>query len=597
MTVDYYRTAFVKQWKVMLLCFLIVVLAVLLISKQMTPIYRVSVIMQITPRLGGNQPGVVDAVASERLMQTEAQLAMSEVVLREVASHFPPITLDQLVHRVTVIPGNNTQLFEIEVQDASEKRAAALANDIARTLLKQQSSLNSQANSQALQEIQQDLDSTQQHIDALLAQISEAQGKNKKQSVSVVSLQGQLSGWQQHYNQLQNEQAQLELLNARDSHLLQIVQFAQPSGHLVRPNIPLNLLASLPVALSLSILLALILETSSTYVRTPEALSHLLQWPVLAPLWRIPGIIDRQELVHLPDNEASNTESYRLLRANLGFSCVDRSLRTLAIISATPGDGRSVIAANLAIAMARVGKNTLLIDADLRHPVLHELFEIDSYKMGLSDAILTASTPESNSRRMRAQFLTPLAQGNTLGLPRAPHFSIDAFIYDVGITNLRVMPAGTLPPNPTELLDSRAMQRLFIALEQTDAEIIIFDTPALQGLFDASILAARVDGTLVIVDASRAYKGQLKQLKATLMQAGAHVLGCVMNKVRPGRYEAVSYPYIEQPEEEQMEEPPIATTRARVSAASVTRLRMLSATRIPAHAAPVGGRRSARRRS
>lgn len=596
MTVDYYRTAFVKQWKAMLLCFLIVVFAVLLISKQMTPIYQVSVVMQVKPRLSSDQPGFVDAAVADRLVQTEAQLAISEAVLREVASHFPAMTLDQLLRRVTVTPKNNTQLFEIAVQDASSERAAALANDIARTLLKQQSSLNSQASVQALQQIQQDLDSTKQHIDTLLDQIAEEQGKSKKPPTQVASLQAQLSGWQQHYNQLQTAQAQLELFNVQDSHALQIFQFAQSDGHLVRPNIALNLLASLPVALSLSILLALFLETNNSYVRTPEALSYLLQWPVLAPLWRIHGVIDRQELVHLPNNEASNTESYRLLRANLGFSCVDRSLRTLAIISATPGDGRSVIAANLAIAMARVGKNTLLIDADLRHPVLHELFEIDSYKMGLSDAILTASTPESSSRRMRAQFLTPLAQGNTLGLPRAPHFSIDAFIYDVGIANLRVMPAGTLPPNPTELLDSRAMQRLFIALEQTDAEIIIFDTPALQGLFDASILASRVDGTLVIVDASSASKNQLKQLKAMLTQAGAHVLGCVMNKVRQGRYEAVSYPYVEQPEEPP-EEPPIATTRARVSAASATRLRMLSATRTPIHVTPVGGRRSIRRRS
>ncbi len=597
MTVDYYRMAFVKQWKAMILCFLIVVLAVLLVSKQMTPIYQVSAVMQITPRLSGNQSGFVEADATDRLVQTEAQLAISEAVLREVAAHFPGTTLDQLLRKVSVTSGNNTQLFEIMVQDTSSIHAAVLANDIAQTLVKQQSSLNAQANAQMVQQLQQDLVSTQQHIDMLQGQLSDEQGKSKKSAVQIASLQVQLNGWQQHYNQLQEAQAQLELLSAQNGHLLQIVQIARPDGHLMRPNIPLNLLASLPVALSLSILLALILETGSVYVRTPEALAQLLQWPVLAPLWRIRGSVERQELVHLPDNEVSNAESYRLLRANLGFSCVDRSLRTLAIISATPGDGKSVIAANLAIAMARVGKNTLLIDADLRHPVLHELFAIDTCKMGLSDAILTASTPEANSRRMRAQFLTPLSQGNTLGLPRAPHFSVDAFIYDVGIANLRVMPAGTQPPNPTELLDSRAMQRLFIALEQSEAEIIIFDTPALQGLFDASILAARVDGTLVIVDASRAQKGQLKQLKAILTQTGAHVLGCVINKVRPGRSEPATYPSIEEPEEDLLEKH-IATTRARVPAVSTTRLRMLSATRTSAHVTPVVTRRSsARRRS
>jgi non-specific protein-tyrosine kinase len=461
-------------------------------------------------------------------------------------------------------------------------------------LLNQQARLNAQAGVQALAQIQQDLDSAQQHIDTVTGQIADLQGQDKKPA-RLTSLQIQLSGLQQHYNQLQSAQAQLELVDAQNSNTLQIIQRAQPDGRLVRPNIPLNLLASLPVALSLSILLALALEAWNTHVRTPEALSRLLQWPVLAPLWRIRGVVDRQELVHLPDQEASNVESYRALRANLSFSSIDRSVRTLVVTSAAPGDGKSVIATNLAISMARVGKSTLLIDADLRLPVLHELFAIDADKMGLSDAILTANASESNSRRSRAQFLTPLSQSNTLGLPRAPHFSIDSFVHDVGIPNLRIMPAGTLPPNPAELLDSRAMQRLFIALEQSDAEVIIFDTPPLQDLSDASILASRVDGTLVVVDASRARKGQLKQLKATLTQSGAHVLGCVMNKLHPGCYEAsYSYSYSQ---EEELQEEHAAAPMAVIAAASVARLQMLSASRSTTRVTLTGSRRSMRRRS
>src|SRR5690349_21711764 len=134
MTVDYYRTTFVKQWKGMLLCFLVVVLGVFLISKMMTPIYQVSTIMQVTPHLSGSQVDAVDALVTDRLVQTEAQLAVSEAVLREVVSHFQGMTVDQLVRRTTVVPRANTQLFEITVQDASSARAAALANDIARTL-------------------------------------------------------------------------------------------------------------------------------------------------------------------------------------------------------------------------------------------------------------------------------------------------------------------------------------------------------------------------------------------------------------------------------------------------------------------------------
>jgi non-specific protein-tyrosine kinase len=576
----------------MLLCFLAVVLGVLLMSKLMTPIYQVSAVMQVTPHLIGNQTDGPASLAADSLVQTEAQLAVSEAVLREVASHFQDMTLEQLMRRTQVTPETNTQLFEITVQDASPARAAALANDIAQTLLKQQARLNIQASAQALMQIQQDLDSVQQHIDTATAQIADLQGQNKK-SAQLISLQTQLGGLQQHYNQLQNAQAQLELLDAHNSNMLQLIQPALPGGRLIRPNFPLNLLASLPVALSLSILLALALETWNRHIRTPEALSQLLQWPVLAPLWRIRGVVDRQELLHLPDQEASNVESYRTLRANLSFSSIDRSLRTLVVTSAAPGDGKSVIAANLAISMARVGKNTLLIDADLRRPVQHELFAIDADKMGLSDAILTTNASESTSRRSRAQFLTPLSQGNTLGLPRAPHFSIDSFVHDVGIPNLRIMPAGTLPPNPAELLDSRAMQRLFIALEQSDAEVIIFDTPPLQDFSDASILASRVDGTLVVVDASRARKGQLKQLKISLTLSGAHVLGCVMNKLRPGRYES-SYAY-SHPQEEELQEESVVAPRAVIPAASVAQLQMLSGSRSTTRISLAGSRRGMHR--
>jgi Mrp family chromosome partitioning ATPase/capsular polysaccharide biosynthesis protein len=597
MTIDYYHSTFVKQWKAMLLCFLTVILGVLLISKMITPIYQVSAVMQMTPHLMDNQADSSAPLAADRLLQTEAQLAVSEAVLREVASHFQDITLEQLMHRTQVTPKPNTQLFEITVQDASPARAATLANDIAQTLLKQQERLNTQVAARALTQIQQDLDSAQQRINSVSGQIAALQGQTKKSS-QLIALQTELSGLQQHYTQLQNAQAQLEVLDAQNSTTLQIVQPAEADGRMVRPNIALNLLAGLPIAFSLSILLALALETRDTHIRTPEALSLLLQWPVLAPLWRIRGVRERQELVHLPDQEASNVESYRTLRANLSFSSIDRSVRTLAVTSAAPGDGKSVIAANLAIAMARVGKNTLLIDADLRRPVLHELFSIDADKMGLSDAILTANGSDSpnTSRRSRAQFLTPLTEGDTLGLPRAPHFSIESFVHDAGIPHLRIMPAGTLPPNPAELLDSRAMQRLFIALEQSDAEVIIFDTPPLQQLSDASILASRVDGTLVVVDASRARKGQLKQLKLSLTQSGVHVLGCVMNKLRPGRYQAsYSYSYEHEEPAEELEVP----ARAVIPAAAVTRLQSLSASRTSTttRVSLASSRRSVHRRS
>jgi Mrp family chromosome partitioning ATPase len=121
---------------------------------------------------------------------------------------------------------------------------------------------------------------------------------------------------------------------------------------------------------------------------------------------------------------------------------------------------------------------------------------------------------------------------------------LEPFVHSVGIPNLWVMPSGPLPPNPPELLDSKAMQRLLTVIANYGAEVVIFDTPPILGLSDVSILASKMDGTLVVVDITRANKKPLKQMKAVLMQTGARVLGCVVNKQRRSRHDtAYSYYY------------------------------------------------------
>src|SRR6266700_6942595 len=119
--------------------------------------------------------------------------------------------------------------------------------------------------------------------------------------------------------------------------------------------------------------------------------------------------------------------------------------------------------------MARTGKNTLLIDADMRCPSMYDTFGLPVNKMGLSNAIMAYVN----------HLLVP-ATPSRLG--RTTEVSLDSFMHTVGIPNLRVMPSGPLPPNPPELLDSKGMECLLLALKRCGAEIIIFDTPPLLGI-------------------------------------------------------------------------------------------------------------------
>ncbi|TMC13839.1 MAG: CpsD/CapB family tyrosine-protein kinase, partial [Chloroflexi bacterium] len=138
--------------------------------------------------------------------------------------------------------------------------------------------------------------------------------------------------------------------------------------------------------------LAILLELLDTRIRTEEALTQFVDWSVLATVWRADSFKKdkhKHEALVDPPPHSANVESYRILRTNIGFSVLDKPLRSIMVTSASPHEGKSTIAANLAIFMAKAGKKTLLIDADLRRPSVGKIFHLPTGTIGLSNAILT----------------------------------------------------------------------------------------------------------------------------------------------------------------------------------------------------------------
>jgi capsular exopolysaccharide synthesis family protein len=485
-----YWAILIKQWKLIALCFVLVGSGAYATSRLLTPLYQSSALIQISFKSTSTQSDYNSLLAGDQLVQTEVQLATSGSVLSEVASHYRGMTLEQLQKEVTASAKPSTQLFEISVLDASPRRAAELANDVAATLIKQQVQLEQQANLREQQQLKQDLQSTADP------------------------------------NTIKSVLAQLELAQAQNENLLRIVQPAQPPFKPAQPNILLNTILGFSTGLLLGILLALAHAQLDTRVRSAEALTELVGWPSLATVWRLPS---KSKDVVNPTGQNAISEAYRILRTNIGFACVDKPARSLLITSATPGEGKSVIAANLAIFMAKAGRNTLLIDADMHRPVQHALFHLSPDKKGFSNAILAYSTLGSTNVSMSG--------------PNLDNVSLEHFTHTVGIPHLWVMPSGPLPPNPSEMLDSKSLQRLFAVIANAGIEMVIFDGPPALGLSDTSILAPKIDGTLVVVDISRAKKGLVKQLKDALTPTGARILGCVVNKQRRSRRDQAYYYY------------------------------------------------------
>ncbi|GER89561.1 hypothetical protein KDW_37230 [Dictyobacter vulcani] len=542
MTTGQYLQALSRRWKLILLCILLVGPGAYLGSKLIVPRYQATTIIQLVMHSEHNPLDTDSLTASDQLVRTQAQLAISIPVLREVASHYSDLSIEQLAKNVSVNARAGTQLFSIDVLDPDPWRAAAIANNVALILIKQQIALIQQNKSFSLKQIQQDLKQTHQQIadaDKQRARLA----TTKDNEIEQRAMDARIEDLHLHYNQLQSLLAQLEITEAQGSTFLHIVQPAQPATTPSQPDIRLNTAIGLLAGLLLGLLLALLREHLDPRVYSEEALAKMVDWPMLATIWRETARTKKQrkqkETLLLPEEKSANIEAYRLLRANVGLLQTQKPLRSIAIISATPQDGKSTIAANLAIFMARAGKKTLLVDADMRRPTLEKKFQLATGQKGLSNAVqhcLQEYRIASSTRTLQGQVTTNL------------RLSLHDYIYPTDTLNLSIMPAGSLPPNPPELLDSKAMNGVIAQLAASDFETIIFDTPPLLGLSDTNILLAKVDGVLIVVDSTKIDKKSIRRMQTLLGQYANQVLGCIINKQKHRSHEIPDSYYRNQPD-------------------------------------------------
>lgn len=277
-------------------------------------------------------------------------------------------------------------------------------------------------------------------------------------------------------------------------------------------------LVSLLVGLAIGIGLALLREFMDDTVKTPDDIEKQLAQTLLGT---IPHIVPKKsdlevkrsiakgkkaqirnkypELVLGPQGEESVVaEAYRSLRTNIVFSSPDKPIQTLLITSSGPGEGKSLTMANTALSFAQQGEPTLIIDADLRRPVCHHLFGFD--------------------------------RGPGFGELFAGTSTLDEVAREVPGTNLRVITAGAYMPNPAELLGSKKMDA-FLAELKKEFRYILFDTPPVIAVTDATILATKLDGVVLCVRANKTSLTVSQRTLQTLRNVNARILGCILNDV------------------------------------------------------------------
>ncbi|HID39522.1 MAG TPA: polysaccharide biosynthesis tyrosine autokinase [Calditrichaeota bacterium] len=284
----------------------------------------------------------------------------------------------------------------------------------------------------------------------------------------------------------------------------------------VRPNKKLNMMLGMLIGLGLGVGIAFVREYFDNTIKSPEDLEQL----GLNVLASIPKIqmqkydkkiesrfeklgpiegkkIEARLITHL-DPKSPVSEAYRTLRTNLQFSKIEHELKTILITSTGPKEGKSTTVANLAIAMAQAGRNVVLVDGDLRRPVVHSIFNTDKDN-GITNYLMDSITLEQ--------------------LPKKTF-----------LENLSIITSGILPPNPSELLASNKMEQLLEKLKQ-EFEIVIIDSPPVVAVTDAAILSTKVDGTVLVVASQQTNKDALKRAYGLLENVETRILGIVLNGV------------------------------------------------------------------
>lgn len=291
-----------------------------------------------------------------------------------------------------------------------------------------------------------------------------------------------------------------------------IVEAATTPGTPIKPNIRLNAAVAMVIGFMIAAGIALAFEYFDDTVKTIDELqAH--GFASLGGVARFRRRSLQENLIAGSRSQHQFAEAYRVLRTNVQFSTIDRPGQKLLVTSANPGEGKSTTAANLALVMAQTGKRVVLIDSDLRRPSLHRFFGLNN-EQGLTNLLLSPQ-PGMNGCAQHTRF-----------------------------ENLAVITSGPLPPNPSELLASSRMDALLKSIE-SQADIVIIDSPPTLPVADASILASKVDGTLIVVDSSRTRIKSLAAAKEALERSKTHILGAVLNKLgrRSGEYYCYHYYY------------------------------------------------------
>jgi succinoglycan biosynthesis transport protein ExoP len=392
---------------------------------------------------------------------------------------------DQVAGDVSVSGAGESGIVAVSATTGSPALSATIANTYSRKFVEQQKATNQQYFQAALA-----------IVDKQLASLS------PKQRLGVDGLE------------LQNRAQSLRLLSELDYGVVKVAQEAVPPTGASSPRTSRSTALGGILGLLIGLGIAFVLERLDRRIRGPEDLESIYGLPLLGVVpdsaalsaMSIAGAGGGGELPR------AETEAFGLVRAHLRFFNVDRELRTVLVASPAPGDGKTTIALHLAEAAARAGSRVLLLEVDLRAPALSRALDVGKGR-GIAEVLIGVSTFHEvvDSVEIDGTFKRTVYAGS-----------------------LDVLSAGAvLPPNPAELLESKAMNSL-LGQVRAAYDLVVIDAPPLTAVSDAIPLLSRVDGVVVVGRIGRSRRDAAGRLRQVLESSGATLLGVIANGAKSG---------------------------------------------------------------
>lgn len=517
------------------------------ISYTQPPRYQSTVTLQLNPSAQsaflpytGEASPVTNLAASYR--EVLRSRAFGEVVVERLNLPVSPEAVASAI-RADLVP--NTNILRLTVQWGHPDDAQQLAQSIAEifiteNLRQQQAQPGAQSR---LAEMEESARQMQGRIEALRRQRDRQDQAVARGDLTRLS---ELSELDSRLSSLESSYASLlvEINRARSSlNTAAILDNATPG----QPAAPLPMSRALPlgllVGLAAAVGLAYLLESLDDCIRGPDEVVAIDGRAPLAVIGHLEAARGQRasktpRLVVLEEPRSAVAEAFRVLRTNLRFTSLDRPPGILVVTSADAREGKTLVAANLALAMAQAGARVLLVDADLRHPSVPRLFGLPG-EPGLVDAV-------AERVQARTAVLAGTAEGSSAPGEPEPDGRAPAPVLQMsGVPGLSVLPAGPTPPDPGELLGSSVAGQLLDDLRR-QWDVVVVDTAPLMPVADTLPVAARADAAVVVARSGQTRRSALQQALEALQQTGAPVAGLVLNDFRPGplgRYGPYGYYY------------------------------------------------------